>query len=200
MKKIGVFGGSFNPIHNGHIHLIEKCKEVCDFDKVMVIPSAMPVHKDGAQMISGAQRLNMCKLALQKYSWCTVLDMELTRKEKSFTQITMQTLIQQYPQDAFYLIIGSDMLITFHQWYRYRDILSSAIICAMRRDDVSDDDLNATKRRLETDGGTILLIDAPPLMVSSSEIRDRIKCGDSVENLVPAAVLSYIMEKGLYQK
>lgn len=199
MEKIGVFGGSFNPMHNGHINLIIGCKETLELDRVIVVPSGVPVHKDGSQIINGEDRLRMCKLAVEKHPWCEVSDMELTRKEKSFTVITLRELKRKYPNDTLFLLIGSDMFTTFHLWHLYKEILSLVVICVMKRDDVSDEKMEKTKRELESEGGEIEIIHCPIVEISSSMIRDMIKKSENVSELMPQEVLMYITEKGLYK-
>lgn len=199
MARIAMFGGSFNPIHSGHVQLMQICKSALDIDRVILIPSQQPVHKVSYDMADGADRFRMCADAVHDLSWCSVDNMELTRTEKSYTILSLETLRERYPTDQLFLLIGSDMLFIFTQWYRYKEILEMAEICAIARTDLPDGALYDAKRQLEQEGGVVHILPCQPFEVSSTEIRSRVKSGVSVEGLVPPTVAAYISERGLYR-
>ena len=113
--KIGIFGGTFNPVHQGHVHLAQQCVEELKLDKLLVIPTKQPPHKQVQELASGEHRAQMCRLAFAEIPQAQVSEMELHREGKSYTADTLTQLKQQFPQAQFYLIVGGDMFLTFHQ-------------------------------------------------------------------------------------
>ena len=131
--KIGIFGGTFNPVHQGHVHLAQQCVEELKLDKLLVIPTKQPPHKQAQELASGEHRAQMCRLAFAEIPQAQVSEMELHREGKSYTADTLTQLKQQFPQAQFYLIVGGDMFLTFHQWNRFEEILQGAALCAACR-------------------------------------------------------------------
>ena len=157
------------------------------------------MHKAvGSDYADGTHRLAMCRLAFEAPG-VEISDMELAQQRPCYTVETLSALKAAYPQDEFYLACGSDMFLTFDQWRDYRRLYELAVICAVSRGDKMDDML-AFARRQEALGMRCLLSEADPVVVSSTEVRERIRSGRSVKRLVPPAVLAYINEKGLYRE
>ena len=130
--KIGLFGGTFNPVHNGHINLVKNFKDKLSLDKVLVIPTAVPPHKQAESLVSSEDRLNMCRLAFS--SLAEVSDVEIERGGRSYTVETLEELKKIYKDDDLYFLVGSDMLLSFKRWYRWEDILTMCTLCATDRD------------------------------------------------------------------
>lgn len=195
--NIGVFGGAFNPVHNGHMHLAEVYFKRLQLDKLIFIPTAKPPHKTDEHLVSGDDRVNMLRLATENKPY-EISTLEFERDGKSYTYDTLLELKKLYPNDRLFLIIGADQFFYFDKWYRYKDILSMAVLCTSAREDESEK--KALKAHAEKLGITdrFYLSSAPVLTVSSSEIRDKISQGKDVSSLLPKKVLNYILEKGLY--
>ncbi|MBQ7956873.1 MAG: nicotinate (nicotinamide) nucleotide adenylyltransferase [Clostridia bacterium] len=189
--KIGLFGGTFNPVHTGHVKLVENFKEKLNLDKVFVIPTAQPPHKEAKELVSSEDRINMLKLAFGNLA--EVSDIEISRGGKSYTLLTLEELKKIYKDDELYFLVGSDMLLSFRRWYRWEDILSMCTLCATDR--------NNEESCKETDSDffeKIIFCDFEKTVVSSSEVREKLEKGEDVSHLVPEKVLNYIKEKGLY--
>ncbi len=195
--KIGIFGGAFNPIHNGHIHLMKSYEAALSLDKIILIPTAVPPHKTREHFAPEEDRLNMLLLISQGDSRLEVSDVEYRRKGKSYTYLTLLELRELYPEDEFFLLIGSDQYLNFHTWRKPNAILSMATVCTMARDDGEYEKLIEYRSENEIMKNSIVS-DFKPVEVSSTEIRERIKRGRSIKRLVPEAVEKYIKEHGLY--
>lgn len=195
--KIGIFGGAFNPVHNGHINLAEIYYNELSLDKLILIPTAKPPHKSDEDLVSGEDRLNMLKLACESKPYEISL-IEFERQKKSYTYDTLLELRKIYPDDDLYLIIGADQLLSFDKWYRYKDILSMVTLCTSARESEEEKDIIRKKAKELGIEDNYYLSTAPVLRVSSSEIRQAIKSRSDASSLLPDAVLNYIIEKGLY--
>lgn len=189
--KIGLFGGTFNPVHAGHVKLVENFKDKLNLDKVLVIPTAQPPHKEAKELVSAEDRINMCRIAFSHIA--EVSDIEISRGGKSYTVLTLEELKKIYPDDEFYFLVGSDMLLSFKRWYRWEDILSMCTLCATDR--------NNEESCRETDPEffrKIIFCDFEKTIVSSTEVREKIERKEDVSHLISEEVFNYIKEKGLY--
>lgn len=194
--RIGIYGGAFNPVHKGHIKLAEEIKVKAKLDKIIIMPSGVSPHKSSGSLVDSEHRLEMCRLAFGGEDYI-VSDLEIRRDGKSYTYYTVCELRELYPDDELYLIMGSDMLLSFHRWYRYEDILSQVTICATtRQDDISIDELK--KYSSDVLKKETLIIDFEPFECSSTKVRNALLSGDDASDMVSRKVLDYITEKGLY--
>lgn len=203
MSNIGFFGGTFNPPHLAHKRLALRMKEEADLDKILVVPTFVPPHKAALSLAPGEDRLKMCRLLFDDDIF-DVSDRELRRGGKSYSFDTLSELRACYPDDRLFLIIGSDMLLTFHEWYRYRDILNLVTLCAASRDGkegvkkLSEYALNTLD--LDAGKGEIILSELPPVELSSTQIRALLADGKDAEDYLGKAVSDYIRKKGLYHE
>ena len=134
MQRIGLFGGSFNPIHNGHLHLAKAAKEGLGLDKVVLIPANVsPFKQDAPGMASGADRLAMCRLAAETLSFCEVDSCELERSGVSYTVDTVRLFRERYPEAELVLLVGSDMFLSFTRWHCWQEILEMAALGVVSR-------------------------------------------------------------------
>ncbi len=192
--KTGVFGGAFNPVHNGHLALAEHYKKSLSLDRIIFIPTADPPHKSSDGLIDGRDRINMLNLCVGNE---VVSDMEFKHDGKSYTYLTLCELKEEYPNDEFYLIIGADQFFYFEKWYRFEDIMSlSTVVTAAR-------EKNQYEKMLKFKAEHPKLVDVivsefDVVDVSSSQIREMIKNGLDVSNLIPEKVNEYIKEHRLY--
>ncbi len=199
--RIGIYGGAFNPVHNGHINLARKAKERLTLDKILFIPTAVPPHKTDDEFASRQDRYNMLALAIEDIDGAEISCMEFERGGKSYTYDTLVELKRIYPDDELFLIIGSDQLMSFHLWYRSGDILSMVSLCAGVRENEEEKHqmLHYAQNLDGLDYDRFYLFQFPAVRVSSSDIRQRIKNGMDISGLIPQKVYKYIIEKRLYR-
>lgn len=196
--RLGIFGGTFNPIHSGHIELVKHFAELAELDKVLLIPTKIPPHKLSPELLSGEIRLRMCSLAVEGESKIEVSDLELRREGHSYTIDTLKALEKMYEGAQLYLIMGADMLLCLDTWRDYRGILERCVICAAARNGRTAQELRQKARTLEIPDSRVIISDEDIITVSSTQIRENIKKGDSIKGLVPDAVADYILENKLY--
>ena len=195
--KIGMYGGSFNPPHNGHLHLANEVGSLAGLDKIIILPSNISPQKSNNGNIDPMHRINMCKDVFSS-SLFEVSDCEISRGGKSFTVDTLTYLKEKYTDDELFLFMGSDMLLSFHTWYRYKDILSMCTICAIARDDEDGaEEMRSYAEKMLPDG-KVLIFDIAPVEVSSSQIRENIRNGISCDGLISEKTAEYIKENKLY--
>lgn len=200
MKKMGLLGGSFDPIHQGHIDMALRMAEALHLDGVVLMPTFVPPHKIRESMASAEHRLRMCRLAAQEYPQLQVSDLELSREGASFTVDTLTALREQHPDTQWYLITGADMFVTLRTWYRFADIAQMAVLCTFSRDGVDSERLREYAQELKADGAECYVDTQPIMTVSSTDIRRRVAAGESLVGLVPKSVERYIAEHGLYRQ
>lgn len=200
MKKIAILGGSFNPIHKGHINLALEYNKIFNFDKVLIIPTNIPPHKDLDGNISNQDRFNMCLLACKYNNLLEVSDVEFRLKDVSYTINTINKLKEIYNDSEFYLIIGSDMLKIFHKWYNYQEILrKSTVLCGSRYENDIEDLLEYKKQYLG-DNSNVVISKINVIEVSSTEIRENIyKKPNLVKTVICNEVYDYIINNNLYK-
>ena len=198
--KIGIYGGTFSPPHNGHVNAARMFAAAESLDKLLIIPTFIPPHKTETNAVPAEERLEMCRLAFTDDNF-DVSDIEVRRKGKSYTFDTLTELKEMYRSDDFYLLCGTDMLLSFKKWYRFADILSMCTVVCMRREENAETGVKLAEKIVELKeqcAADVRLIDAPPLEVSSTEIREKLSRGENVNDLLPTDVYRYIKEKGLY--
>lgn len=196
--RIGIFGGAFNPVHNGHLNIADAFYEDLKLDKMLLIPTANPPHKSGAGLLSGDDRINMLRLAIENKPY-EISTIEFERNDKSYTYNTLLELKRLYPEADLFLIIGSDQIINFEKWYRYSDILDMVTLCASARESEEEKQIIIKSAQRLGIQDRFYMSGRAVLRVSSSEIRDKIKNGSDVSKLLPKKVFDYISEKGLYR-
>lgn len=201
MSKTGIIGGTFNPIHNGHILLAVYCKEKLNLDSVIFIPTYTPPHKSDKELVSETHRLNMCNIAVQSYDDFSVSDIEIKRKGKSYTYETLTSLKEIYPDDTLYFITGADMFLTLEKWKNPEIIFDKAIIAAVPRNSSDSEALNSHYQTiLKPMGAKASILDEPVLSVSSTFIRENIENYDLIKSLIDRNVYEYIVKNNLYRE
>lgn len=198
--RIGIFGGTFDPPHAGHKKYADEFKEKLSLDKLLVIPTATPPHKSNEQTADSSDRLNMLKILFDGDGRAEVSDMEIARGGKSYTYETVTLLREQYPDDELIFLLGSDMLLSFHRWVKPDTILEKVKICAVTRSgEIDEDNLSGYIDEYFPDKkDRFIICEFEPIELSSTEIRNAIKNGLSVDGLLDEQVLKYIREKELY--
>ncbi|MGN1180301.1 MAG: nicotinate-nucleotide adenylyltransferase [Suilimivivens sp.] len=199
-SKIGIMGGTFNPIHNGHLILAEQAREYCGLDEVLFMPSGNSYMKNTAQIPDGETRISMTALAIENNPYFVLSTMEVERKGATYTCETIKELKIQSPETQYYFIVGADNLFSIENWWKPEEILSECILVAAVRGDKDREEIDAKARELEAKyRARIILLPEKKFDISSTEIREKIARGESVRYLVPDKVLSYIERKQLYR-
>ena len=199
MAKIGIYGGSFDPVHVGHLSLASAALEELELDKVIFMPSYIAPHKTGAKVTDNHHRLAMLKLAIQDYEGFEVSDLEIKKADISYTANTLTLIHEKTPEDELYFIMGGDSFAWLDGWYHSQVIFNLAhIVCAVR-DDVDIDALMDYKARYErVYRAKCHILRMNNVDVSSTLIRDNVKSHKSISDLVPPAVEAYINTNRLY--
>ena len=199
MARIGIYGGTFNPPHAGHIAAANFALMALELDRLLVIPARTPPHKQkNGDITDGAHRLEMLKLAFAGEEKITVSDMELQRDGISYTCRTVEILKAQYPGDELFLLMGTDMFLSFSSWYQPEQILKRVTIAVLCRDEEAGSRaVLETRKTLVGQGGSVVLLENPVVEISSSTLRRLLVFG-CTEAYIPQSVLHYIYENGLY--
>lgn len=186
-QRIGILGGTFNPIHNGHLLMAEQVFDKLKLDEIWLMPNKKPPHAHTKDTIDDAYRVDMIELAIADNLHFRLEDIELQREGKSYTVETMEILKALYPNNEFYFIIGADMIENLPQWHRIDELFKLVHFVGVGREGY----------KAESDY-PLIFVDAEGMTASSTAIRKAIANGDSIRYLVPQAVNDYIKEKGLY--
>ena len=199
-KGIGILGGTFDPVHIGHLRMADAVYKCMDLEQVMFIPAYVAPHKVGMDIAPADDRYAMTKLAIEPYSYFTVSDLELRRSGVSYTVDTLRELHRQYPEKQLYFIIGADSVEQLHTWNNIEEMLKLATFIGAGRPGYEGIMDNVVKNLGEEARQHIMLLNTPEYDVSSTDIRERIREGASLMNLVPKVVEDYIYAHGLYKK
>lgn len=192
--KIGILGGSFDPIHNGHLHMALQSYEQYQLDEVWLIPNGNAPHKDSDKMADASHRLAMCQLVAEEYPFLKACDIEIMSEEYSYTYITVTKLQEMYPEHEFYFIMGADSLDYFEKWRKPEVIASVCKILVINRDEFSEEDMAEKIQRINAVfPADISIVHCSKVDVSSTELRQRL----NVEDVLPS-VYKYICENDLY--
>lgn len=191
--KIGILGGTFNPIHNGHLELAKAAYEQYSLDKVLIMVSSNPPHKAGQEIVPVSHRNNMVRLAIKPYDYFEFSDFEQKREGYIYTAETLTLLKKEFPMNDYYFIVGGDSLKNIEKWYHPEIVLANCILLAAGRDELFNE---ALSRRIDEINkkfnADVRMVKLRKIDVSSTEIRS-----GSFDN-VPEAVLDYIKENRLY--
>lgn len=194
--QIGIYGGTFDPIHLAHLVLADQCLEQVPLDEVWFVPAAVPPHKTHVQISPAHDRCAMLEYAIAGHSRFRISKIELEREGPSFTVDTLEELIRQHPGHRWSLLMGADSVREFETWRAPERILELAQIVAVNRGGDPPLDLAAFESRF---GVVPKAVEIPSLNISASDLRRRVAAGRSVRFLVPRAVEVYIAEHGLYR-
>ena len=197
--RVGIYGGTFSPVHNGHVAAARAFMEQMWLDILYVIPTGVTPHKDMKGDATARDRLEMCRLAFSDMEGVIVSDLEMRREGKSYTVDTLRQLYD--PANRLFFLMGTDMLLTLDRWREPEEIFRLCYPVYIRRE--ADAELDATiiekiTSYRERFGKTVPRIVAPAIELSSSRVREAVAAGESIDDMVPAAVAHYIREKGLY--
>ena len=198
--RVGIYGGTFAPVHNAHVVTAKLFMEQMRLDYLFVIPSAIPPHKEIDPLDDPQHRLNMCRLAFEGIDGVYVSDMEIERGGRSYTVDTLKEL--SAPGRRLFLLCGTDMVLSFDSWYKYREILELAYPVYMRREkDALLDGMivNKLTKYYNESGKMFRKLIGEPIELNSTEIREAVKAGKSISHMVPPKVEKYILDNKLYK-
>lgn len=203
MKKIGIMGGTFNPIHIGHLMLADCAREECSLDEVWFVPtgrSYMKSGKGGPCEPLALERLEMTELAVKENPYFSCLDIEVLREGNTYTYETLEELNKCYPEYEFYFIFGADCLFGIENWREPGRIFDACEIIAAVREDFEVSRMQEQIALLRNKyNARIRFLSFRELAISSTEIRERVRDGKTIRYMVPQEVLRYIEEKGFYR-
>jgi nicotinate-nucleotide adenylyltransferase len=199
-RKIGILGGTFDPIHNAHLLLGEAAREQFSLDRIIFIPNNLEHLKNRTERTSGDIRYQMVKMAINDNPYFTCSRLEIDKPDGTYTYNTVQELKMMYPGDELYLILGGDSVMGLDTWYKAEELMKSCVILAAVR---SLDDLPALDRKrnelVDRFGADIRIMTFGRIDISSTEIRNRVRMGRSVRYLMPDQCIEFMCIKGLYR-
>lgn len=199
MKRIGILGGTFNPVHNGHINMALSFLEKLKLDRVVFIPVWSPPHKNASELVPASDRLEMCRLACTGNEGLSVSNIEIRRGGKSYTVDTLRELNKITPESKLFLITGADMFVTLEHWKNFEEIMQLAALCACSRKEGELSQLSFFARKFEREYKAECYVENFPVTdVSSTQVRRIIRSGGDVSGFLPEPVMDYIKSKGLY--
>jgi len=200
-RKIGIIGGTFDPVHYGHLILAEHIRAEAGLDEVIFIPAMVPPHKQELAITSSSHRFNMAALAVSTNSRFSVSDIEIKAKSISYTIETLKKLDILFQGEALLsFLIGADTVLEIEKWYKFKELLASYDFIVGSRPGYLEKKISAQIANLnEKYNARVSRVVIPEVDISSTEIRNRIKMGKSIKYLTPESVENYIIENGLYR-
>ncbi len=199
MKKVGIMGGTFNPIHNAHIAMAQAAYEQYDLDEVWFMPSKNPPHKENDDIVSEEHRKRMIQFAINDIPYFSFSDIELKREGVTYTSDTLKELTKHYKDTKFYFILGGDSLENFHKWHEPKKITKLCTILAVPRNGINQKQLKELcEKNNERLNGDFRPISMNTLSISSEQLRKKIEKGISVSAYCPDKVNRYIQFQELY--
>lgn len=199
-KKIGILGGTFNPVHMAHLIIAETAQEGAGLDDILFVPSGCSYLKDTSEILPAKDRINMTGLAIEDNPHFALSTIETDREGNSYTCDTLLELKERYPTQEYYLIVGADNLFTMEEWKDVEVIFQNAKILAAVRGSKKRADMEERIAELkEKYGADIMLLDVRHVDISSSMIREKVAAGRSIRYMVPEKVREYILKNHLYE-
>lgn len=194
--KTGIMGGTFNPIHNGHLILAKTAYELLGLDKVLFLPSGNSYMKKNVLTVK--KRIDMVRLAIAGYPQFELSLVEANRAGNSYTSETLKYLTEKNPNTCYFFIMGADSLFQIEKWKNPKQIFSLAKIACAVRDDYNLNEIKQKGQQLQSLGADIIYLDIPKINISSTDIRTKVKEQRSIADDVPIEVANYIQQERLY--
>ena len=201
--RVGIFGGTFDPVHTGHLILAEQCREQGRLDEVWFVPAPRPPHKDEPALTRFEQRVEILALALAGNPAFRIDEVEKERVGPSYTADTLTELRRRHPAHEFFLLIGSDTLIDLPHWYEPLRVLEQASLLVVARPGVAVPTVEELRHRLHVPESLSLrlhVVEMPQIDIASRDLRRRAATGRSLRYFLPRAVECYIHDKALYRE
>lgn len=200
MGNILIYGGTFNPIHKGHIHFLKSVSEILKSKKSIIVPSGKPSHKTSFNMASFKNRMEMCRLATEGISNVEVSNYEDLKPCFCYTSDTIGYFKSIYPDDNLFLLLGSDNFLSIDRWHGAEKILSEVTLCTSVRKETSDERVRERCDRYIENGYKAMIMDIDTIDISSTKLRATIRAGQSLSELIPSKVINYIIRNNLYKQ
>jgi nicotinate-nucleotide adenylyltransferase len=197
--RLGVLGGTLDPVHRVHLLLAAAARDELGLERVLFVPAGQPWRKAARPITSAEHRLAMLRLALEGEGAFEIATLELEREGPSYAADTLEALRRDQPKDELFFILGEDALVDLPNWVRPRRILELATLAVAKRGGTDREEVEEAARRLPGLLDRVAWLKMPLVEVSATEIRDRVRRGLPIGDLVPAVVEAYIREHGLYQ-
>ncbi|MEZ6054027.1 MAG: nicotinate-nucleotide adenylyltransferase [Planctomycetaceae bacterium] len=198
--RLGIYGGTFDPVHYGHLLLAEQCREQCELDEVWFVPAGVPPHKQADGITPAKDRINMLDFALAGIPEFSISTIEVERDGPSYTVDTLQQLVEADASRELFLLIGADSLADFPTWRQPQRILELATLVAVNRGDFDEAQLRSDVARLGPQTADRLqIVEMPGIDISATDIRRRVHEGRSIRFFTARPVEHYIVERGLYR-
>ncbi|MCC8140304.1 MAG: nicotinate-nucleotide adenylyltransferase [Lachnospiraceae bacterium] len=198
-RRIGLFGGTFDPVHNAHLALARQAYRQYDLDAVWFIPNGQPPHKRGQLHTDIRHRMEMIRLAIQDIPGMELCSLEEDPEAYHYTYRTVQVLRERYPQERFFFIMGADSLFNLENWREPGIICKECVLLAALRDEHRREEIRAQIERLRRlYGADIRLLGTPNMDIAAEQIRARVRAGEGVSGMLPASVERYLQEHKLY--
>lgn len=199
-KRVGIMGGTFNPIHLGHLIIAEAAYEAYNLDEVLFVPSGVSYMKDQSEILDAKKRVHMTGLAIEDNPHFALSTIEIDRDGNSYSYETLETLRKQNPNTEYFFLVGSDTLFALETWKHPEILLPSCTILVAVRDGVPMEKMQEHAKYLEEKfGGSIKLLTTPNIEISATNIRNRLAKGHNVKYFVPDSVLDFINKYDLYK-
>lgn len=199
-KRVGIMGGTFNPIHLGHLIIAEAAYEAYNLDEVLFVPSGVSYMKDQSEILDAKKRVHMTGLAIEDNPHFALSTIEIDRDGNSYSYETLETLRKQNPNTEYFFLVGSDTLFALETWKHPEILLPSCTILVAVRDGVPMEKMQEHAKYLEEKfGGSIKLLTTPNIEISATNIRNRLAKGRNVKYFVPDSVLDFINKYDLYK-
>lgn len=199
VKKTGIMGGTFDPIHFGHLLLAQQALEELDLDEVVFMPSGNPYMKNASHVLDRKTRMEMTALAIEGHPYFRLSSMEADREGPSYTSDTLTILRRENPDCSYYFIVGADSLCSMETWKDPEQIFQNCTVVAAVRGEKTKEQIQKTAKHLTSKfKARIQILPSRCVDLSSTEIRERISKGKSVRYMLPEKVLEYIYRHGLY--
>lgn len=199
-KRVGIMGGTFNPIHLGHLIIAEAAYEAYNLDEVLFVPSGVSYMKDQSEILDAKKRVHMTGLAIEDNPHFALSTIEIDRDGNSYSYETLETLRKQNPNTEYFFLVGSDTLFALETWKHPEILLPSCTILVAVRDGVPMEKMQEHAKYLEEKfGGSIKLLTTPNIEISATDIRNRLAEGRNVKYFVPDTVLDFINKYDLYK-
>ena len=199
-KRVGIMGGTFNPIHLGHLIIAEAAYEAFDLDEVLFVPSGISYMKDQSEILDAKKRVHMTGLAIEDNPHFALSTIEIDRDGNSYSYETLETLRKQNPNTEYFFLVGADTLFALETWKHPEILLPSCTILVAVRDGVPVDEMKKQAKYLEDKfGGCIELLITPNIEISSTDIRKKLAEGRNVKYFLPDTVLDFINKYELYK-
>ncbi len=196
--RIGIYGGSFDPVHNGHINAARNFMEELSLDKIIIVPAYCSPFKKGLAVTPSQHRLNMCNIAFGNTEGFEVSDVEILRADEGYMSDTVAQIREQYPDAELFLLLGSDQLLTFQKWHAWSKITDEATVAAAARTWDDDAAMEAAAAGLRSYGAEVIIVPIDVKELSSTDVREAVRRGDDISAMVPPGVAEYIWDNYLY--